>query len=645
MLAAVVGAVVAALAVGTLPGFAAPPALGVVGGIVVFAGLLVTALRALVTIRRNVWPWAIGFGIALASFALLGVIIRGLPGRDHPGMVIDATMISWLAIRWLGLAWLATCAFAVMAYAVDRAGSPRQQAGETDGQLPGSGLRAFVAGLPGSLISPDRGTRRKSVLVILALMVLARVPYLVILWPGVVLGDTHRSYAELQGTLRWTTYEPVGHTLLVGLSEWVGTILGFGTTGDVAIAALAQIAAMAAAFGFLLVRLASWGVPRALWFAALGWLALMPLISLSSVGIMKDEPFSAAFVFFMVGLGEVVFGARPGRRWWPWVMMAVSAVFIIGTRSNGSYVVLLSLPILLIVLRRFWRQLLAVLIAVVVAYGAYVGPVYRALGVRPGPKAEAFSLPIQQLARIAKTHRHELSETDRHYLTMIFGAPPKVFTKHYVPYLADPMKLSVREAWKTHSTAEMLSGWPRLVAKYPRTAVVATLANTVGFWDPTSSAYDGVLPWLEGSTEIKIRTAGVPTTGLRRWLVNGGILPVQNYWTGQGYSGYLQIPVVGSAMSPGFVIWIWIGAFVMVIRRRGWSALSLFVPAALLLLTLFAGPVSGGERYTLPFLMALPLAAAIPFLVQRVEPTPSVPTTTTAQYPAEASIVSTRSRG
>lgn len=627
---AALGAVIAGLAVGTLPGFAAPPALGVVGGILTFAGLLVGVLRAFRTVGREVWRWAVGFGVALASSAVIGAIVRTRPVRG-PAPPVNAALVSWLAIRWLGVGWLASCLFAVAAHTVDKAGMPKRRGRRAQTRHPGGAVRSFLVALPGSLTSPSRAVRWNSLLAVVALLVLARVPYLVIWWPGIFFFDSHRSYDELLGIRPWTTYEPVGHTLMIGLAQWLGTALGLGISGEVAIESLAQIAAMSAAFTLLLVRLAAWGVPRTLWFAGLGWIVLMPLVSLFSVVIIKDEPFSAAFVFFMVALGELVFGAHSRRLRWPWVVLVVSAVFLIGTRNNGSYVVLLSLPVLLFALRRFRRQLLVVLVAVVVAYAAYVGPLYRALGVGPGPKPAAYSVPVQQLARIAKVHDGELSDADRKYLLMVFQQPPAVFSRHYVPELSDPMLLRVRDAWRTHSTMQMLSRWPRLVVEYPGTAAVATLANTVGYWDPTSSSYKNLVPLLKG-IELPIRTLGVPKTGLRGWLVNSGIMPAMSYWTGESDSGFLTVPVLGSAMSPGFVSWIWIGALVLVVRRRGWSALVMFVPPAVLMLTVIAAGTSGGQRYELPFFMILPLVAAIPFLVERASTTPT-PRTDTALSP------------
>ena len=241
----------------------------------------------------------------------------------------------------------------------------------------------------------------------------------------------------------------------------------------------------------------------------------------------------------------------------------------------------------------------------------YVGPVYGALDVRPGPSEEAYSVPIQQLALISKLHSAALAPSDREFITRTFaGVPPEELGNHYVPWLADPMKLQARKAWADHSTAEFLLGWARLVLKYPVTAIEATLANSAGYWDPEGASYDGLLRW--SFNDIRGIHLGIPSgppaSGVAAKIEASGIMPTWTYRGGLHDDGYRAIPLLGLAMSPGPVCWLWLITGLLVARRRDPTALAVFVPAGMLLLTCLAGPVSGGQRYALPFFMALPLA-------------------------------------
>ena len=81
--------------------------------------------------------------------------------------------------------------------------------------------------------------------------------------------------------------------------------------------------------------------------------------------------------------------------------------------------------------------------------------------------------------------------------------------------------------------------------------------------------------------------------------------------------GCRAIPILGLAMSPGPICWLWLVSGVLVIRRRARTALAVFVPAGVVLLSFLAGPVSGGQRYSLTLFMALPIAIAAVMLAAR----------------------------
>jgi hypothetical protein len=174
------------------------------------------------------------------------------------------------------------------------------------------------------------------------------------------------------------------------------------------------------------------------------------------------------------------------------------------------------------------------------------------------------------------------------------------------------MKLQTRNALAEHGAGQLLAGWVRIAAKYPLTAIEATLANTVGYWDPEGPSYDGLVRWSANDIRgIHLDIpSGEPTAGPAADVEASGIMPSRSYWAGLQDNGYRAIPLIGLAMSPGPICWLWLISGILVARRRIRSAMALFVPAGILVLSFLAGPVSGGQRYTLTLFMALPLAVA-----------------------------------
>lgn len=79
-------------------------------------------------------------------------------------------------------------------------------------------------------------------------------------------------------------------------------------------------------------------------------------------------------------------------------------------RNNGLYVVVIGLVVLGAILwRAAWTRMLAVILICAAAFAAYSGPLTDLLGVRPGPGAESWSVPLQQIARIADEHEGTLT--------------------------------------------------------------------------------------------------------------------------------------------------------------------------------------------------------------------------------------------
>ncbi len=569
--------------------------------VVVLGALVVVGSWLVRRVSGSAWRWGVGVALA-ATTARLG----GMSFTVGGDVLADPANRAWVVVHTLGTVWLVAAGVAALVEALDRWGARAAGAG-ADGLEGGNRLvRALRSG--------SRRRRAGAAGVVAGLLVLSRLPYLIGWWPGIVHFDTLRSVSYVRGSFEWEAYEPVGHSLIVGLEDRLSALLGLGDVGMVAIGVSAQVLASSAAFAFLLARMATWRAPDGLWVACLAWVALHPVISFLTVTWVKDVPFSVAFVVLVTCTAEVAFGPAGDRRWL-WPVLTVAAVAVAVTRNNGVYVVALGLLALLVLLPGRRRRLAAVLAGVAVSYGLFVGPLYAVLDVHPGPTEELYSVPIQQLARIAKEHAAELTPAERGYLVRMFdGMAPEELARHYVPGLADPMKLQTRPAWPHHGAREFLAGWAGIVARFPGTALAATLANTAGYWDPAGASYDGFPLFSVVDAELRGVHLRVPTheppDGLARLVVDSGLVPTHDYVKGSVDDGYRALPALGLLMSPGFVVWLWVLSVLLVARCRDRAALAAFVPAGALLLTVLAGPVSGGQRYSLTLYMALPLAAS-----------------------------------
>lgn len=573
--------------------------------IAAFAALAYGGWLALGRLPREVWRWAVPVGVVFAIAELAGISLL----REEADLWLLRPS-GWSAVHLLGTAYAAVLGAALVLHLADRA---------TPGDDVAAARRSGrAARLVEALRAPGR-TPWRPLGVVFGLIVLCRLPYLLVWWPGLIFFDTYRSLSYARGLGPWESYEPVGHSLLIAAWNGVWQLFGMSDSAALAFAAILQMLSTSAVFAVLLWRVAVWGVGPRMWWALWAWTALLPVLSLSSITVVKDIPFMSAFVLFLIGIVEVSRAVRRGdSARWPWALVLAAGIATMVLRNNGVHVVLLGVALLFLPFRRQWRRVCAVLAACVVAYGLYTGPLSAALGVQPGPKTEAWSVPLQQIARIAHDHHDTMSDEDRAFVDGVFTWwSVDDVGDHYIPGFADPIKLDARAAWEERTTGEFVSGWLRLVAEYPGSAVTATLANTVGYWAPGAPSYDGVVheSWndirgirLDIPYQLSNEDAPVePLTGVRALIERHGLLE----------EGYLAIPVIGMTLSPGFVTWVWILGLVVLWRKRAGLEAAFALPAAALMATFLAGPVSGGMRYALGFFATAPIAVAVAIVARR----------------------------
>jgi len=134
-----------------------------------------------------------------------------------------------------------------------------------------------------------------------------------------------------------------------------------------------------------------------LWGLA-GLFALLPVNSLSVVTLLKDVPYSTAFLVLSImflkmirSQGEWLFGR------WHWIGLGVSLGAIALFRINGLPVALGSILIILIFFRRAWKRVVAAAGVFLLLVAALYGPVYSMLKVKHVPEFGA-SLFLNHIA-------------------------------------------------------------------------------------------------------------------------------------------------------------------------------------------------------------------------------------------------------
>lgn len=560
--AALCALTLAALALGTdVP--AEGPVLGGAALWALAAGAAWMLYGALLRLRRPFWP------------ARLWVLAAALAGVVVLGRSFAAVGTAELATgRWprtlAALVGLALLIFAGMRLLLEALSRPADRSG-------------------GRFALPGRAE-----LWLGALLLACWLPWYVCLYPGTVSNDSISQLKEIMGLVPMSNANPVFQTWLLGAFRQLGLWLGSADAG-VALYCVTQAALMAWLLGAVLDGIRRSAAPRCLVWTSFFFYALCPVFPVFAFCVGKDTNFAMAVLFLALMLKRIT--DEPGRRGAArYVGLSAAAVLCALLRNPGVYLSLLTLGLLLCwALRRrcgAWRLPAVAAACVLCVWGALHLLMLPGLNIAAMPESENYSLPLQQVARVAAGGA--LTEAQKEAVSGVL--PVEELKGAYNGELSDPVKALWREDATPEQKRAFWQAWPQIVLDNPMTCLSATFHNTYGY------LYPGYMSTLKPTLLIgdqSTRTASVK--GLYDYSVN----PLS-----EGLEAFTdrlaQNPLYRLAVSPGLYGWVALMSAVWLLRgNRG--RLLCAVPALFTLAGCLLSAVNGYFRYAMPLYLSAPL--------------------------------------
>lgn len=223
---------------------------------------------------------------------------------------------------------------------------------------------------------------------------------------------------------------------------------------------------------------------------------------------------------------------------------------------------------------------------------------------------EAFSIPLQQMARFVYYESDLISEDEKDILDQCFYYGYDGIAKNYNPYLSDPIKYNVGKSDRLEEV------WCSLFTKKPMVYIEATIANSFGYYS--------IIPQLP-ATVNDAPTNGTPGSrfefyinrdpDMNNKMVMVSYAPRFEIWRNKlsAYTnGLRSVPVVNLVYSLGFYTW---GSVILIIyalkqhKRDTHISLVVFLPVVLSVGVCVASPVNDCLRYFLPVIANIPVIA------------------------------------
>ena len=433
-------------------------------------------------------------------------------------------------------------------------------------------------------------------------------PYLFAFWSSVWAFD---AYGYSSGWLlrgeTLNSWHPVLHVLLLSLPITASWNLFGNYVVGAAFYSIVQMLILSGLFTKIVLIVARWKfskyAPVIIWFA----FTLFPLFPFWSMIATKDVIFSGLFALSCACIADFVirnplhqFENRTEKFRYIlslWILFLLTAMF----RNNAVYGFILFGFLLLIFGRKLLiKRISSVLFlgSIIIVYFCITGPIYSACGIAPSKSKEMFSVPLQQLATVAK-QADNVSEEEL------------AFIESYVPnysnlkdWIADPVKKKVNSEQLNNNPLEFFEGYIKIGLAHMDLYTNAFFRLEFNYLSPIGN-YIPETDQREGPY-TKNRTYNDPEKYIH--INEPSLFPVLKEAVEASFTQY--VPLYSLLYQYGIWFWVLLLFFILACytRKREFVFWALFIICYWI--TVILGPV-GWFRYALPLMFSVPLLLAL----------------------------------
>lgn len=429
------------------------------------------------------------------------------------------------------------------------------------------------------------------------LLLILWAPVIILSYPANYCYDFLGQISQSLGLSGYSTHHPLLHTLIAG-----GVIkLGRGITGSVNFGlflyTILQAVALAAALAATVARLTKRRVACALRLLVVGIYVFAPMYSNMASTAIKDVPFMAAMIWYLLLLEELVTEGAESRSRFYWVKLFFAQTLTGLLRNNGIYVVVLT-GIVMTVHYGFKRQkrgaVKLLLCTAIIPFSLCFGTnsiMAEVLSAEKGSVAEMLSVPFQQTTRYLIDYGYELTDEEKKAIEGVLGDVNEIVAR-YDYDISDSVKALYRRDAGTEQLAAYIKTWFRDFFKHPDSYFQAFFAHVYGWFDP------GVTNSVRYEAETDLFREGGLIRGVDKVLLFA-------------YRFAAYIPFLGILENAGIYTWLLFILAGAAMRKRETGGI-LLVPLFISLLICMASPCFYlHPRYAYPIMFTIPFLYGI----------------------------------
>jgi len=448
-------------------------------------------------------------------------------------------------------------------------------------------------------------------IVMLTLVVLYAVCYLTY-FPGIFGYDIDQQTWQITGSVPWNNHHPVLHTLI-----WKAFYDLEKATGVRYIALVSYSVVQMA-----VVLFTTWGVLRfvqkqnhpVLTVLASLYYICMPTLAIFSMITTKDVYFACVLTWLMITIFRFPYEEIKAEEARKIASGGIIVLAYLACMLRNNMVYALVFAIVLYLLTKQSKRLIASLSVAVVLAMTTMNLVYPALGIAPSETHEALSVPIQQIGRAFYVNDADMAARDAKQTKWATGErnpltpEQEALVREYIPDIelynprnADKLKTFFNDERYQQNKGEFWKLYLEIGLSHPLEYVDAFLTLHVNYWYILAEPVDPI------SKRVYIETDGIymPEYPVEKALLLPNLFSFYKNIADFNTENMVR-PVIHLlfAISTPFVVLFLI--VYDVIRRKRKEGVLILAPYLGLYLTYLLGPLSN-FRYVYPFFLAMPL--------------------------------------
>ncbi|WP_292197756.1 DUF6020 family protein [Butyrivibrio sp.] len=436
------------------------------------------------------------------------------------------------------------------------------------------------------------------------LFVASWIPYFILFFPGVSNWDVASEIAQFfhirqdfilnlsavkDPDVFITNMHPFFDTIIFGSFIKIGlSIFGSAAAGQT-LYSITQMIVTAFMFSGVIIFVEKLTSRRHRWLI---WLvAVCPIFAVYSISMLKDTLFSLSFLGMVWLLSYVCLMNKDAWKSFRFdLLFCIVALLTMLTKNQGVYIVAITLPFVLVLFRKYWRQVsvsfFAPILFYVLIWSSIILPLFN---VAPGGKQEAIGFMFQQTSLYVKDHPKDVSEDEKNIIGKIL--PYEDLPELYNPTCHDPVKYQYNQESTSQMRRDYYKVWCEMFFKHPGTYFKALIRSSYGYFyfdQDSDFIYTKVDNAVDQSSDVYISNSFI-TESIRNTIY-------------RIISFIQRIPVINIIFSISFYTWLCIFALFLVLYKKKWKCVTFVIPALFSILIYIISPYNANMRYAMPLI-------------------------------------------